>query len=148
MIAFLAFVVQLVVAVFAFIGRDSIAGTLMLGFATDSLGIFFIVSSVFAALPLAAALAKRALAAVLVVAALRFLISGIAALSSNDEITKTAAALGFLFAGASLYTAFALVLEDARGAQAFPVGRSPSNTGDVARPGTAPQPPASTNGDS
>ena len=91
LIVFPAFVVQAVVGVFALLGRDSAAGTLMLSFATtwladaliyglhppgaaQALGIFSIVFAVFVAIMLASALAKRALAAVLAAAAPRFLV--------------------------------------------------------------------------
>jgi succinate-acetate transporter protein len=73
LIVFPAFVVQAIVGIFAFLGRDSIAATLMLSFATTwlidalifyvnppgaaaAIGIFFIVFSVFAAFLLASAL--------------------------------------------------------------------------------------------
>jgi len=141
LIVFPAFVVQLVVAIFAFLGRDSIAGTLMLSFATpwlvdalvfyldppgssEALGIFLIVFSVFAALILVAALPKRALAAVLVVAIPRFLLGGIAEVTGLDVMSKVAAVFGFLLAAVALYTAFALLLEEVKGEEVLPLGRS------------------------
>lgn len=141
LVVFPAFVVQLIVAVLAFMGRDSIAGTLMLSFATtwlvdalvfyrdpsgstEVLGIFFIVFAVFAALMLAVALAKRALAAVLVVAVPRFLLSGIADVTGVAGVARLAAAFGFLLAAVALYTAFALLLEDVKGDEVLPIGRS------------------------
>jgi succinate-acetate transporter protein len=141
LIVFPAFVVQLVVAIFSFLGRDSIAGTLMLSFATSWLvdalifyqepvdsakafGIFLVVFSIFAAFMLAVALPKRALAAVIAVAVPRYLVSGIAELTGNQTIEKVAAVLGFLLAGVAIYTAFALLLEDVRGIEILPIGRS------------------------
>jgi succinate-acetate transporter protein len=140
LIVFPAFVVQAIVGVFAFLGRDSIAATLMLSFATtwlvdaivfylqppgaaSALGIFFIVFAVFAAVMLASALPKRALAAVLVVAVPRFLVAGIAELTGSLPVAEAAGVLGFVLAGVAIYTAFALLMEDSRGREILPVGR-------------------------
>jgi succinate-acetate transporter protein len=140
LIVFPAFIVQAIVGVFALSARDSIAGTLMLSFATTwlvdalvfyvsppgaaaALGIFYVVFAVFIALMLASALLKRALAAVLAVATPRFLIAGIAELTSNHVLARTAAVLGFLLAAVAMYTAFALLLEDSRGREVLPIGR-------------------------
>lgn len=135
-----AFVVQAIVGIFAIGARDSIAGTLMLGFATTwlvdflilyvyppgaaaALGIFYVVFAVFVALMLASALLKRALAAVLLVAAPRFLVAGVAELTGNHATAQAGAVLGFLLATVAMYTAFALLLEDARGRDVLPIGR-------------------------
>lgn len=135
-----AFVVQAIVGVFAISARDSISGTLMLSFATTWLvdflilfvyppgaaaafGIFYIVFAVFIALMLVSALLKRALAAVLLVASPRFLIAGIAEITGNHGVSKASAVLGFLLAAVAMYTAFALLLEDARGRELLPIGR-------------------------
>jgi uncharacterized protein len=140
LIVFPAFVIQVIVGIFAFHGRDSIAATLMMSFATTwladaliffvrppgatvTLGIFFLVFAVFAAFMLASALAKRALAAVLVVAVPRFLISGIAAITGSQGLSQAAAVLGFLLAAVAMYTAFALLMEDSRGREILPIGR-------------------------
>jgi uncharacterized protein len=140
LIVFPAFIVQAIVGVFALSARDSIAGTLMLSFATTwlvdalvfyadppgaaaALGIFYVVFAVFVSLMLASALLKRALAAVLAVAAPRFLISGVAEITGNQVVAQAGAALGFLLAAVSLYTAFALLLEDSHGSEVLPIGR-------------------------
>jgi uncharacterized protein len=140
LIVFPAFVVQVIVGIFAFHGRDSIAATLMMSFATTwlvdalifyadprgaaaAIGIFFIVFAVFAAFMLASALPKRALAAVLVVAVPRFLIAGIAELTGSQGVSQAGAVLGFLLAAVAMYTAFALLLEDSRGHEVLPIGR-------------------------
>jgi uncharacterized protein len=139
LIVFPAFVVQVIVGIFAFHGRDSIAATLMMSFATTwlvdalvfyanppgaaALGIFFVVFSVFAAFMLASALPKRALAAVLVVAVPRFLIAGIAELTGSQGVSQASAVLGFLLAAVAMYTAFALLMEDSRGREVLPIGR-------------------------
>jgi succinate-acetate transporter protein len=135
-----AFIVQAIVGIIAIGARDSIAGTLMLSFATTwlvdalvlyiyppgaaaALGIFYIVFAAFVALMLASALLKRALAAVLAVAVPRFLIAGIAELTGNHALSQVGAALGFLLAAAAMYTAFALLMEDTRGREVLPIGR-------------------------
>ena len=140
LIVFPAFVVQVIVGVFAFLGRDSIAATLMLSFATtwlvdalvfylhppgaaEALGIFLIVFAIFAAIMLVSALPKRALAAVLVVAVPRFLVAGVAEVTGSRPVAQAAAVLGFLLAAVALYTAFALLWEDSRGREIVPVGR-------------------------
>lgn len=140
LIVFPAFVVQTIVGVFAFLGRDSAAGTLMLSFATtwlvdalvyglhppggaEALGIFSIVFAVFVAVMLTSALPKRALAAVLVAAAPRFLVSGIADITGSQPVAQAGAVLGYLLAVVALYAAFALLWEDSRGREIVPVGR-------------------------
>ena len=140
LIVFPAFVVQTIVGIFAFLGRDSIAATLMMSFATtwlidalvfyvnpvgaaDALGIFFIVFAVFASFMLVSALLKRALAAVVAVAVPRFLISGIGEITGSPGVAKAGAVLGFLLAAVAMYTAFALLMEDSRGREVLPIGR-------------------------
>jgi uncharacterized protein len=140
LVVFPAFVVQAIVGVFAFLGRDSLAATLMLSFATtwmvdalvfwfhpagadDALGTFLIVFAVFATIMLLAAFPKRALAAVLIVAVPRFLVSGVADVTGSQPVSQAAAVLGFLLAAVALYAAFALLWEDTRGQEILPVGR-------------------------
>jgi succinate-acetate transporter protein len=140
LIVFPAFIVQAIVGIIALGARDSIAGTLMLSFATTwlvdalvlflyppgaaaALGIFYIVFAAFVALMLVSALLKRALAAVLAVAMPRFLIAGIAEITGSQPLAQAGAALGFLLAAVSMYTAFALLLEDSRGRELLPIGR-------------------------
>ena len=140
LIVFPAFIVQAVVGIFALCARDSIAGTLMLSFASTwlidalvfyveppgaaaALGVFYVVFAVFISFMLASALLKRALAAVLAVAAPRFLVAGIGDITGNHAVSQAGAVLGFLLAAVSLYTAFALLLEDSRGREVLPIGR-------------------------
>ena len=135
-----AFLVQAIAGVFALGARDSSAATLMLSFATTwlvdalvlyldprgaaaALGIFYVVFAAFISFMLASALLKRALAAVLAVAAPRFLIAGIALLTGNHALSQAGAVLGFLLAAVALYTAFALLMEDSRGREVLPIGR-------------------------
>ena len=140
LIVFPAFIVQAIAGLFALGARDSIAGTLMLSFATTwlidsliffvnppgaaaALGMFYVVFAVFVSFMLASALIKRALAAVLAAAAPRFLIAGIADLTGSQVLAQAAAVLGFLLAAVALYTAFALLMEDSRGREVLPIGR-------------------------
>jgi hypothetical protein len=124
-----AFIVQAIVGLFAIGARDSIAGTMMLSFATtwlvDTLVLYLNPPGGAAALGimLTSALSKRALAAVLVVAAPRFLIAGLAEITGNHGLSKAGAVLGFLLAAVALYTAFALLLEDSRVREVLPIGR-------------------------
>jgi uncharacterized protein len=137
---FPAFIVQAIAGLFALGARDSSAGTLMLSFATTwlvdalvlyvnppgaaaALGMFYVVFAAFISLMLASALLKRALAAVLAVAAPRFLIAGIAELTGNRVLAQAGAVLGFLLAAVAMYAAFALLLEDSRGREVLPIGR-------------------------
>jgi uncharacterized protein len=140
LIVFPAFIVQAIAGLFALGARDSIAGTMMLSFATTwlvdalvlyldppgaaaALGIFYVVFAVFISFMLASALLKRALAAVLVVAAPRFLIAGLAEITGNHGLSQAGAVLGFLLAAVAGYTAFALLMEDSRGREVLPIGR-------------------------
>jgi succinate-acetate transporter protein len=140
LIVFPAFIVQAIAGLFALAARDSISGTLMLSFATTwlidalifyvhppgaeaALGMFYVVFAVFISFMLASALAKRALAAVLVVSAPRFLIAGIGDITGNQAVSQAGAVLGFLLAAVAMYTAFALLMEDSRGHEVLPIGR-------------------------
>jgi succinate-acetate transporter protein len=140
LIVFPAFIVQAIAGLFALAARDSISGTLMLSFATTwlidalifyvhppgaeaALGMFYVVFAVFISFMLASALAKRALAAVLVVSAPRFLIAGIGDITGNQAVSQAGAVLGFLLAAVAMYTAFALLMEDSRGYEVLPIGR-------------------------
>jgi uncharacterized protein len=137
---FPAFIVQTISGLYALGARDSIAGTLMLSFATTwlvdalvffvnppgaaaTLGMFYVVFAVFISFMLASARQKRSIVAVLAVAAPRFLISGVAELTGNQALAQTGSVLGFLLAAVALYTAFALLLEDSRGREVLPTGR-------------------------
>jgi hypothetical protein len=130
LIVFPAFVVQVIVGIFA---ADDELRHHLAGGRADLLhqpagrrrrtGIFFVVFAVFTAFMLASALPKRALAAVLAVAVPRFLIAGVADLAGSQALSQAGAALGFLLAAVALYTAFALLMEDSRGREVLPIGR-------------------------
>ncbi|WP_405797192.1 GPR1/FUN34/YaaH family transporter [Streptomyces sp. NBC_01506] len=147
-----AFILQLTVSIFSLLCRDAAASTLMGCFAAswlveagiffvqpasgkEVLGIFLIAFSIFIFLILLTATAKRALAAVLVVAAPRFFVSGLASVTDNGSIGKAGAVLGFALAAVAMYTAWALLFEETRGHEVLPIGRvgpAHATTGDLA----------------
>ena len=65
----------------------------------------------------------QAIAGVFALAAPRFLIAGLAALTGNQVLAQAGAVLGFLLAAVAMYTAFALLMEDSRGREVLPIGR-------------------------
>jgi hypothetical protein len=86
--------------------------------------VFFFTFTVFVVMMAVVARPKAALFAVLVVAAPRLFVSGLAAATGNADVSKAAGILGFVLAAVAMYTAFALLLEDVRGHTVLPVGRS------------------------
>jgi uncharacterized protein len=135
-----AFVLQIIVAVLAFMDRDTIAATVMASFAatwlvdtlifltnpvgaSQTLAVFFFVFSAFVVMMAIAAFPKRALFVVLIVAVPRFLASGLAQATGSSWVSTLAGVLGFTLAAVSLYTAWALLLEDVRGRTVLPIGR-------------------------
>ena len=135
-----AFVLQIIVAISALMDRDTIAATVMASFAAtwlvdalifvtnpvgadQTLAVFFFVFSAFIVMMAIAAIPKRALFAVLIVAVPRFLTSGFADATGTPWISTLSGVLGFTLAAVSLYTAWALLLEDVRGKTVLPIGR-------------------------
>ncbi|MFJ7631287.1 GPR1/FUN34/YaaH family transporter [Streptomyces sp. NPDC097595] len=136
-----AFVLQLLVAVLAFGARDVLAATLMACFSGTwlanalvlalhpehgprVLGVLNLCFTLFALLMASVARAKRALWFVLCVAVPRFGVAAAAGLSGAHALTVLSGALGLLLAAVALYAAFALMLEDMRGEEVLPLGRS------------------------
>ncbi|MGY3340350.1 succinate-acetate transporter protein [Streptomyces filamentosus] len=136
-----AFVLQLLVSVLAFGARDVIAATLMavfagswlpyalimLGDAPDGLkvlGVFNLALLCFGALMTAVTGPKRALWLVLAVSLPRWAATGLGGVTGAEWLTRTSGALGLVVALVAMYTAFALMLEDMRGEQVLPLGRS------------------------
>jgi len=108
LIIFSAFVIQVIVSVFAFLGRGSIAATLVLSFVTtwpadapvfylhspgtaEALGIFLLVFTVFAAVMLASVLPKRSPATFLAVAVPRLLAGGLTEITGSLPAAQAAA---------------------------------------------------------
>ncbi|MFF4582426.1 acetate uptake transporter family protein [Streptomyces sp. NPDC001389] len=136
-----AFALQFLVSVLAFGARDVIAATLMGTFAgswlayalvlgsgaadgTEVLGVFNLAFLCFGALMAAVTRPKRALWLVLVVSLPRWAAGGLAGVTGVQWLTRTAGALGIVVALVCVYTAFALLLEDVRGEEVLPLGRS------------------------
>ncbi|MFE2723372.1 GPR1/FUN34/YaaH family transporter [Kitasatospora sp. NPDC059327] len=136
-----AFVLQLVVAVFALGARDVLAATLMACFSglwlasslvlvvepvggTRVLGVLNATFALFALMMAAVAGRKRALWLVLCAAVPRFAVAALANLTGVAWLGTLSGALGLLLAAVALYTAFALMLEDMRGGEVLPIGRS------------------------
>ena len=135
-----AFLLQFVVAIFALLSRDPMAGTVMGTFAgswgvsalaftlhpadtNQALAVFFFLFAIFAAMMAYAAIPKRAMQAVLMVAVPRFFFAGLYEATQSTTIERIAGGFGFLLAVVALYTAFALMLEDMRGKTVLPTGR-------------------------
>ncbi|MFF1901909.1 GPR1/FUN34/YaaH family transporter [Kitasatospora sp. NPDC058218] len=136
-----AFVLQLVVAVFALGARDALAATLMACFSglwlasslvlvvdpvggTHVLGVLNATFALFALMMASVAGRKRALWLVLCTAVPRFAVAALANLTGVARLGTLSGALGLLLAAVALYTAFALMLEDMRGEEVLPIGRS------------------------
>lgn len=141
LIAF-AFGAQALAAVFAFLGRDGTVATamsvlaltwLVIGLAmrdsppgstSKALGLFLLVAGVIMIFTgTAAALSKLVLAAVFVLAAIRFLVMGGYELTGGTGWERTAGWLGLLLCVLALYAALAAELEDAAGHPVLPFGR-------------------------
>jgi uncharacterized protein len=141
LIAFV-FPLQLVAAVFGFLGRDVVAGTgmgilcgtwLSIGVVTltsapgstsDALGVFLLVAAVAMLVPTAAAASGKLVAvAVLATTALRFACTGIYQLSASDTWRDIAGVVGLALCVIAVYAALALALEDARRTTVLPTGR-------------------------
>lgn len=136
-----AFVLQLLVSVFAFGARDVIAATLMACFSglwlasalvlaleppgvSRVLGVLNLVFTLFALLMASVTHRKRVMWLVLCVAVPRFAVAAAANLTGVSWVATASGVLGLLLAAVALYAAFALMLEDMRGEQVLPVGRS------------------------
>lgn len=130
----------LVVAVFVFLGRDAITGTIMasvsatwlvntllLAFApvgaANADGIFGLTFAVFAAVMCSVARPKIALAAVLAVAVPRYATTGLY-VTHMSWLGYVAGGFGALLSIVALYCASALLIDDIRGHTVIPVGRS------------------------
>ncbi|EMF02133.1 hypothetical protein J7W19_27845 [Streptomyces mobaraensis NBRC 13819 = DSM 40847] len=136
-----AFVLQLLVAILAFGARDVLAASLMACFSglwlatslvltldpaegTRVLGVLNAVFALFALMMASVAARKRALWLVLCVAVPRFAVAAGHNLTGRAWLGTVSGTLGLLLAAVALYTAFALMLEDMRGARVLPIGRT------------------------
>ncbi|MFJ7068563.1 GPR1/FUN34/YaaH family transporter [Streptomyces sp. NPDC101115] len=136
-----AFFLQLLVGFLAFGARDVLAATLMACFsgmwlasslvlATQPpggarvLGVLNLCFALFALLMVSVARPKRALWLVLCTAVPRFAVAAAANLTGAHWLADLSGALGLLLAAVAMYAAFALMLEDMRGQEVLPIGRS------------------------
>jgi uncharacterized protein len=140
----LGFAVPLMViaAVFAFLARDTIAGTALGLFAgtwlatalttlnsppgstSDALGAFYVCLSLALLVVIAgASLGKLGLALVVIAGATRFLVAGIYELTGDVGVEHAAGVLGFALVATALYAALATEIEDVRGEPKLPLGR-------------------------
>ncbi|MET9290937.1 hypothetical protein [Streptomyces sp. NPDC003077] len=136
-----AFLLQFLVAALAFGARDVLAATLMACFSglwlasalvlalqpTGGGRVLGVLNAVFAAFALMMASVagrKRAMWLVLCAAVPRFTVGALAGLTDIAWIGRVSGCLGLLLALVAAYTAFALMLEDMRGTQVLPIGRS------------------------
>jgi uncharacterized protein len=141
LIAFV-FPLQLVTALFGYLGRDVVAGTgmgvlcgtwLSIGLVTltsqpgstsDALGLFLLLAAVAMLVPaIAAASGKLVAVAVLATTALRFATTGIYQLSASDGWKDIAGVVGLALCAIAVYAALAVALEDARRRTVLPTGR-------------------------
>jgi succinate-acetate transporter protein len=141
LIAFV-FPLQLVTAVFGYLGRDVVAGTGMgilsgtwlsvglvtltspAGSTSDALGLFLLLAAVAMLVPALAALTGKLVAvAVLGTTALRFACTGIYQLTASATWEDIAGVVGLVLCAVAVYAALAIALEDARRTTVLPTGR-------------------------
>jgi uncharacterized protein len=141
LIAFV-FPLQLLTAVFGYLGRDVVAGTGMgilcgtwlsvglvtltspAGSTSDALGLFLLLAAVAMLIPALAALTGKLVAvAVLGTTALRFACTGMYELTVSDTWTDIAGVVGLALCAIAIYAALAIAMEDARRQTVLPTGR-------------------------
>jgi uncharacterized protein len=140
----LAFTVplQFTASLLGFLARDGVAATGMgvlagiwaviglitfsakPGSTSDALGLFLLVAGVAMWAPASAAFASKLVPAlVLSVAGLRFLVTGLYQLTSNEAWEDTAGVIGLVLAVFAIYAAYAAELEDVLKRPVLPLGR-------------------------
>jgi uncharacterized protein len=141
LIAFV-FPLQLLVAVFGYLGRDVVAGTGMgllagtwlsvglvkltsaPGSTSDALGLFLLVAAIAMLIPAAAAGSGKLIPlGVLATTALRFATTGVYELTASPTWQDIAGITGLVLCALALYAALAMALEDARRETSLPVLR-------------------------
>lgn len=133
---------QLVAAVFGFLGRDVVAGTGMgilagtwlsvgavlfrspPGATSDALGLLLVLSAIAMLVPAAAAASGKIVpAAVLFTTSARFAITGLHELSGRAAWQDAAGIVGLVLCAVAVYAALAMTLEDALRRTVLPVAR-------------------------
>jgi uncharacterized protein len=141
LIAFV-FPLQLLVAVFGYLGRDVVAGTGMgllagtwlsvglvkltsaPGSTSDALGLFLLVAAIAMLIPAAAAGSGKLIPlGVLATTALRFAATGLYELTASPTWQDIAGITGLVLCALALYAALAMALEDVRRETSLPVLR-------------------------
>jgi uncharacterized protein len=136
------FPLQLLAAVFGFLGRDVVAGTgmgilagtwLSVGLVTltsppgstsDALGLFLLIAAAAMLVPASAAgMGKLVAFAVLATTALRFATTGLHQLTASGTWEDVAGVTGLVLCALAVYAALALALEDAAGETRLPMLR-------------------------
>ena len=133
---------QFTASLFGFLARDGVAATGMgllagawaavglvtytgpPGSTSDALGLFLLVAGVAVWAAASSALASKLVPAlVLATAGLRFMVTGIFQLTSNESLENTAGVLGLLLAAFAIYAAYAAEFEDVLKRPVLPLGR-------------------------
>lgn len=143
-VCILAFTVplQFTASLLGFLARDGVAATGMgvlagtwavIGLVTfsakpgstsDALGLFLLLAGVAIWAPASAAFVSKLVPAlVLSIAGLRFLVTGVYQLTSNEAWEDTAGVIGLLLAAFAIYAAYAAELEDVLKRPVLPLGR-------------------------
>jgi succinate-acetate transporter protein len=143
-ICILAFTVplQFTASLFGFLARDGVAATGMgllsgiwaavaivtltgkPGSTSDALGLFLLVAGAAMWAPASsAAAAKLVPALVLSTAGLRFIVTGLFELTSNEGLENAAGVIGLLLAAFAVYAAYAAEFEDVLERPVLPLGR-------------------------
>jgi succinate-acetate transporter protein len=141
LIAFV-FPLQLLVAVFGYLGRDVVAGTGMgllagtwlavglikltsaAGSTSDALGLFLLVAAIAMLIPAAAAGSGKLIPlGVLATTALRFATTGIYELTASPTWQDIAGIVGLVLCALAIYAALAMAVEDAQRETYLPVLR-------------------------
>jgi uncharacterized protein len=141
LIAFV-FPVQLVSAIFAYLGRDGVGATAMTtlagtwltvglvmitsppGATSKALGLFLFMAAAAMALPaMAAVTSKLVPALVLATTSLRFFVTGLYHWTGSDGWKSTAGVIGVGLGALAVYAALAIILEDASGKPVLPLGK-------------------------
>ncbi|MBX9244783.1 hypothetical protein ICW40_08165 [Actinotalea ferrariae] len=132
---------QLLASVLAFLARDVVAGTGMgllagtwgatalvtltgaPGAASSGLGVLLVAAGVSMLVPAAAATSKPVAAAVMLLTAVRYTVTGVAELTADRAWFTAAGAVGLVLGAVALYAALAFALEDAHRRTVLPLGR-------------------------